>query len=242
MLSNEVSNRRAIVGLLWLMVSRVHGLWVFLLWVFCVVWLYYLVTTILEIPRLRQLHDFYRHLLEIPDRDIETVSWQYVVSRLMALRDANLMTAQNLSARSRKELGDQSKERMDAHDIANRLMRRQNYLIALFNKEILDLTVPVPFLGNIQFFSKTTEALVSFCVLDFVFDKGNQVNRRFLTDRNRAALVENLKNRFIRTGYLSIIGAPFAVVFFLVSYFLRYFTVRISAAGVLVAYAGANLA
>jgi autophagy-related protein 9 len=171
------------------------------------------------------MHEFYHYLLDIPDRDIQTVSWQYVVSRLMALRDANLMTAQNVSPRSRKDLGDQSKERMDAHDIANRLMRRHNYLIALFNKDILDLTVPIPFLGKRQFFSKTTEALVSFCVLDFVFDKRNQVNRKFLTDRNRAALVENLKNRFVRAGYLSILGAPLAVIYFLVSYFLKYFTV-----------------
>lgn len=200
-------------------------MWLFLLWVFCVGWLYKLIAAVSEIPRLRQLQAFYQYLLDIPDRDIQTVSWQFVVGRLMALRDANLLTAQNIATRSQKQFTDQSKQRMDAHDIANRLMRRQNYLIALFNKDVLDLTVHIPFLGKKQFFSKTTEVMVNFCVLDLVFDNRNRINPKFLTDRQRAALVESLRNRFISIGYLSILGAPVAVVFFLVSYFLRYFTV-----------------
>ena len=34
-----------------------------------------------------------------------------------------------------------SKVRLNAHDIANRIMRRENYMIALINKDILDLSV-----------------------------------------------------------------------------------------------------
>ncbi len=76
--------------------------------------------------------------------DMQTISWQDVVHKLMALRHANPVTS---LATTRKYITNySSKQRMDAHDIANRLMRKENYLIALFNKDILDLSIPLPFL------------------------------------------------------------------------------------------------
>ena len=171
------------------------------------------------------MHNFYLYLLEIPDRNIQTVDWQHVVSRLMALRDANLATAQNLSLETRRILHDTTRQRMDAHDIANRLMRQENYLIALFNKEILDVTIPIPFLGNRHIFSQTTEWHVRLAVMDFVFDKRNQLNPVFLKDKNRSDLVNKLRSRFLATGFVSIVCAPFAVVFVFASYIFKYFTV-----------------
>lgn len=184
----------------------------------------------IEIRRLWQLHNFYHYLLDIPDRDIQTVSWPQVVSRLMTLRDGNLSTAENISAADRRTLKYQSKQRMDAHDIANRIMRRDNYLIALFNKDILDLTIPIPFLGSRQFFSRTTEWHVYAAILDFVFDEKGQVKTAFLSSAKRADLIMTLRRRLFYAGLLSVIISPFAAVIYIVSYFLRYFTVSIPSA------------
>lgn len=191
-----------------------------------VYWLYVLYQFVIDVRRLKNMHDFYHHLLDIPDSDIQTVSWQLVVSRLMALRDSNVTTARNVSNRTRGFIGTQSKQRMDAHDIANRLMRRENYLIAMFNKDILDLSIRIPFIGNRQFFSKNTEWHVNVSIIDFVFNTRNQVDRNFLSDRHRRELIEKLKRRLFLVGILSIIWAPFSVAYFALSYFFRYFTVR----------------
>lgn len=112
---------------------------------------------------------------------------------------------------------------MDAHDIANRLMRRDNYLIALFNKDILDFTLPLPFLGNRQLFSKTLEWNLSFCILDFVFDKQGQVRRLFLKDTHRRALSDGIRSRFLFAGFMNTICAPFIIIYFIMLYFFRYF-------------------
>lgn len=204
--------------------TKIHGLWTFLLFIFALSWTYGAVSLVRDIHWLWSMHNFYHHLLDIPDRNIQTVSWQLVVSRLMALRDANYATAQNLSPETRRILQDKSKQRMDAHDIANRLMRRENYLIALFNKEILDVTMHIPFLGNRYFFSRTTEWHVGLSIMDFVFPYRNQIDPKFLKESHRRHLVEQLKRRLFLTGLISIICAPFAVVFFCVSYFFKYFT------------------
>ncbi|KAF1834289.1 APG9-domain-containing protein [Decorospora gaudefroyi] len=206
-------------------VARIHGFWIFALWVFIIYWLYSFYSLVIDVPRLRAMHDFYHHLLDIPDRDIQTIQWQQIVNRVMALRDLNLATASNITPETRKILNSKSRQRLDAVDIAGRLMRRDNYLIALFNKEILDVTVPLPFLGNRYIFSETTRWHVNLAIMDFVFSGPNgQFNPEFLKERNRRELVRRLRVRFFCTGIISILCAPFAVAFVLASYIFKYFT------------------
>ena len=197
----------------------------FVLWLTTLTWIFKLFEYLFDIRRLWILHDFYRYLLEIPDYDVQTVSWQVVVAKLMALRDSNPITAQNVSAGNRRFIGHQSKQRMDAHDIANRIMRKDNYLIALFNKEILDLTVPIPFLSDRQFFSKAVEWNISLCVIEYVFNEQGQVKPLFLKDRHRRGLVNGLHMRFKFAAIMSIITAPIMVIYCFALYFLRYFMV-----------------
>lgn len=169
------------------------------------------------------MHNFYLYLLEIPDSEIQTVSWQEVVRKLMFLRDSNPATAARVPDHHRQFLGTQSKQRMDAHDIANRLMRRDNYLIALVNKEILDLTLPIPFFKNRQLFSKTLEWNLSLCILDFVFNEQGHVRQFFLKDSHRRALSDGLRRRFLFAGVMNVLCAPFIFWYFLLLYFFRYF-------------------
>ena len=195
----------------------------FLLWLFTFFWIGKVVQYLLDVRRLKHMHDFYLYLLGIPDAEIQTISWQEVVGRLMTLRDANPATAGLVSAKHRKFLGSQSKQRMDAHDIANRLMRKENYLIALVNKEILDLTLPIPFLKNRQLYTRTLEWNINLCIMDYVFNEQGQVRTLFLRDTHRRALSEGLRRRFIFAGIMNIFVAPFIVVYFMMHYFFRYF-------------------
>ncbi|KAI4158250.1 MAG: hypothetical protein LQ342_007624 [Letrouitia transgressa] len=194
-----------------------------LTWVFLFLWIGKLFEYIIDLRRLRHMQNFYLYLLEIPDADVQTVSWQEVVKRLMSLRDLNPTTAGGVTERHRKFMGSQSKQRIDAHDIANRLMRRENYLIALINKDILDLTLPVPFLRGRQLFSKTLEWNLSLCILDFVFNEQGQVRPLFLKDSHRRALSDSLQRRFRFAGFMNVVCAPFIIIYFVTLYFFRYF-------------------
>ncbi|KAI9755565.1 MAG: autophagy protein atg9 [Lichina confinis] len=196
----------------------------FLVWLFSFFWIAKLFQYVIDIRRLRHMQEFYLYLLDIPGTDIQTISWQEVVSRLVLLRDANPVTADGVGRKHRRFMGSQSKQRMDAHDIANRLMRKENYLIALFNKEILDLTLPIPFLQNRQFFSRTLEWNLTLCILDFVFNEQGQVRPLFLRDTHRRALSDGLRRRFIFAGFMNVICAPFIVLYLIMLYFFRYFT------------------
>jgi len=205
--------------------QKIGGFSNILIWIVSFLWIMRVLHYILDFRRLWQMHDFYHHLLGIPDLDMQTISWQTVVSRLMDLRDSNPRTATNLTSQARRVLGENSKQRMDAHDIANRIMRKENYLIALFNKEILDFGLPIPFLGTRQLFSRNFEWWVQLCIMDHVFTQHGQVNQLFLKDTHRQALIDTMRGRCITYGYLSALCAPFITVYLVSIYVLRFFTV-----------------
>ncbi|KAL9051275.1 MAG: hypothetical protein Q9162_006118 [Coniocarpon cinnabarinum] len=204
--------------------SRMSGLSSLFLWLLSFFWLFKTFRIFVSVKRLWSMHEFFHHALRVTENELQTITWQTIVSQIMSLRDANARTALEIQPRSRRFIGEQSRQRMDAHDIANRLMRRDNYLIALFNKDVLNLTLPVPILNNRQLFSRNLEWSINLCVLDYVFNESGQVSQLFLRDSHRHELIDGLRRRFFIMGFISIISAPFLVSYFLTIYFLRYFT------------------
>ncbi|RMZ82681.1 hypothetical protein DV738_g1448, partial [Chaetothyriales sp. CBS 135597] len=194
-----------------------------LLWTAIFLWLCKAFEYVWDVRRLRNMHDFYLYLLNIPEAEVASISWQEIVSRLMALRDSNPTLASEGSSKSRRYAITQSKQRMDAHDIANRLMRKDNYMIALINKDILDMSLPIPWMRTRQFFTRTLEWNINWCVMDFVFNPKGQVRPLFLKDTHRRGLADALKRRFIFAGWANLIIAPFLIVFFVLQTFFLHF-------------------
>ncbi|KAL2135685.1 hypothetical protein VTI74DRAFT_7366 [Chaetomium olivicolor] len=203
--------------------AHMSGLWNVGLWMFAFYLIWKSIQCVLDLPRLLQVRDFYIYLLNVPDEDMQTITWQEVVARIMTLRDHNPKTATTLTPAQRRWLGSQSKERLDASDIANRLMRRENYLIALFNKDLLDLTIPFPFLRKRQVFSRAMEWMLMFSIIDFVFDERGQVNQEFLKSERRGELSLKLRGRFIFAGVIILVLSPFLAGYLVIVYFLMYY-------------------
>ncbi|XXH01136.1 Fe(2+) transporter [Hypoxylon texense] len=211
--------------------KHMWGVWNFSLWICSFYFVLKTIQWVLDIPRLLHIRDFFVYLLEIPEEDMQTVSWQDVVTKITVLRDENVKTATNITPSQRrflsKQLGQhmasQSKERLDAHDIANRLMRRENYIIALFNKDVLDLTAPIPFLRNRQLFSKSLEWTVKFGVLDLVFNEGGQVHQRVLKSDHRGHLSREMQARFAFAAVMNLISAPFLASFLVIDFIFTYY-------------------
>jgi autophagy-related protein 9 len=172
-----------------------------------------IVTFVLGILRLVDMYNFYTHLLKIPDvslrlamvlpadthyqADIQTISWPEIVRRISSIREENPITA--ISSKSARNTNDTTTAKLDAHDIANRIMRQENYLIALFNKELLDLRVPLPQRlkryvpqggGKGKMLTQALEWNLRFCLMEYLFDRHGRVRKVFLKSKNRVALIE----------------------------------------------------
>ncbi|KAK5169025.1 autophagy protein atg9 [Saxophila tyrrhenica] len=194
------------------------------LFVFIVYWLSRVATHVRGIRRLFQMQRFYLHVLGITDTDIQTVSWIKVVEGLVKVQSSNIATA-NLTAATKNIVGyKRPQERLNAETVANRLMRQDNYYVALYNKEILDFTLPLPFVGSRQFYSKSLEWCIDFCLTNFIFDERGSIRPFCLDVRNRRALVTALSRRLQFAALTSVLIAPFNILRFCMMYFFRYYT------------------
>ena len=204
---------------------KMSGLWNVGIWLYSFFFIWKSVQYFFEIRRLIHVRDFFIYLLDIPEQDMQTVSWQDVVARIMALRDQNPKTATNIPAYLRRFMGSQSKDRLDAHDIANRLMRKDNYLIAMINKDVLNLSLPLPFLGGRQLFSKTMEWYLHYGILDMAFNEFGQVQQDFLRADRRGVLSQKLRQRLYFAGFLNLVFAPIVLAYVVIVYFFTYYNV-----------------
>ncbi|RKP40328.1 autophagy protein Apg9-domain-containing protein, partial [Dimargaris cristalligena] len=163
---------------------------------------------IVDLRRLMEMRYFYAEVLGISNSQLQTCTWNEVVQMMIELRDQDLSAmkaqaettlyspaAQAAHSRRLKNL------RLNAHDITNRIMRKDNYMIALFNKDLVDISLPLsPWLPFAHWFgtpsgpaeppgtrslrpeynslSKTLEWNLAFCLVGPVFDANGQVNRK----------------------------------------------------------------
>ncbi|KAK4898255.1 autophagy protein atg9 [Elasticomyces elasticus] len=194
------------------------------LFVFVIYWCTSLAKTIGSVRRLSRMQTFYNHALGITDQDIQTVTWIRVVNSLVKLHNANVTTADMAPAVKKYVMYSKPQQRMNAETIANRLMRQANYYVAMYNKEILDFTLPLPFVGHRQFYSKSLEWAIDFCLTNFIFDEQGSIRPFCLDVRNRKVLVQALQVRLQFAALTSILVAPFNILRFCIVYFFRYYT------------------
>lgn len=194
--------------------TQITGMPKLLLWIFYVFVILKVVQLNFDVKALKDIHNFYSYLLNISDKELQTIPWQTVIQQIMFLKDQNAVTANVAEVKA--------KNRIDAHDVANRIMRKENYLIALYNKKILNLSLPVP-LYRSSTLTKTLEWNLNLCIMGFAFNESGYLKQNFLKHSQREYLSEELKKRFMLAGFLNIILAPFLVTYFVLLYFFRYF-------------------
>eukprot|EP01137_Pigoraptor_chileana_P032141 Opistho-2@21063 len=177
---------------------------------FGVFWLWQLLALIADTRDLLEMRRFYSSELGIVEADMETVQWSEIVRRLCVVQEKKQMCIQ--------------KATLSAHDIANRIMRKENYLIALFNKEVLDISLTIPLLGRRIWLPKSLEWNISRAILDYVFDtKMSKVKDRFLHSERAPKLADGLRKRFMYLGAINLVLSPFILVFTSIYFFFRYF-------------------
>ncbi|KAF9340433.1 autophagy protein atg9 [Linnemannia elongata] len=184
---------------------------------FATFWIGQLTRLIYDVPEMVDMRNFYTYLLQIPDEDIQTVSWHEVAARIMKIRDNNPNTSTTATIQTTDT------QRLNAHDIANRIMRKENFMIAMFNKDLIDLSIPIPMMHNRTILTRILEWSLSFCILGYVFDERGQIRKRFLKDTRRTELVEGLRRRFQFMGLATLLFSPFISIYLTLYFFFRYF-------------------
>lgn len=137
-----------------------------------------------------------------------------------------------IAAASSSPLSARIFEKLNAHSIANRILRKENYMIAIFNKDLLNLRIPFLFpksnWGQRSYLTTIMEMNLWLCISSYVFDSNTGcVRKSFLRDSNRAHLANGLRKRFRFMALLNLLLSPFLVLFFLIYFFFRYAEVSV---------------
>ena len=167
-----------------------------------------------RLPDYDRVARFYRFALGIEDEELGfAVDFGEVCHRLHRFHEANKVAC----------------ERLNEQDICNRIMRRDNYLIALYNRKLLDFTknLPFPFGSNAVLHTRILEWNLGFGLLGFVFDGGQEAKSTalrgvVLKTTQREVLAAELKKRFQLLAIINLVLAPFVLVFIGVYYLFRY--------------------
>ncbi|KAI8854299.1 autophagy protein Apg9-domain-containing protein [Chytridium lagenaria] len=186
-------------------VRNVHGLPASFLILFSIWWLWQVIRLVIDTPKLFQMKLFYELILEIPESAMDTLTWREVILKITRIRDIP-----NSNPHGRSGL-----EKLDAHNIANRILRRENYLIAIFNKDILDLTVR--FWGNVKLLRRLWNGIYHFASYHM-----SSMTRAKVTIVSDLLLGTYILKRFAMMAFLNLLFAPFLIIFLFLYIFFRY--------------------
>ncbi|KJE90584.1 hypothetical protein CAOG_01880 [Capsaspora owczarzaki ATCC 30864] len=189
--------------------SSLHPILILSLVVSSTFWLFQFMLIFRNMRSLLDMRTFYVDELQIPESEIETVRWNEVLRKLEQVqRKRNICIV---------------KKEITPQDVANRIMRKDNYLVALMNKDLLNLRVNIPFLGPRIILPKALEWNIARCILDYVFDKRyGTMKEHFLDAKHAERLAKGLRKRFFFMAVVNLLFAPFIMVFMLTYFFFRY--------------------
>lgn len=169
-----------------------------------------------------EIQHFFNKQLHISESELQTIQWHEVVQRLSKV--PRLLAIES---------------HLSPLDIANRIMRKENYLISLINKEILNLEIPFPLSVPLQYIiqrdfanmngrntisivTKTLEWGLSFTIFSYVFDSKQGVNKNILDPLKTEQLAIGLRKRFVVMGFIGLILSPFVFIFLLIYFLFKY--------------------
>ena len=162
--------------------------------VFAVACLWTLCRFLLELPQLLDIRAFCARTLALCDADVRVISWTQLLGRLVASQSFTRLCVW-------KDL--------DEHDICSRILRRDNYLVAMLNKDVLKLE-----LGGRVWLTQSLLWNLHWGILHALFDTQCRL-RRDIADE--AAFVRRLR----LLAVVNLLLSPFLVVWMVLYLFLR---------------------
>lgn len=168
--------------------------------VFVAYWLYEVYRFLWDMVWIRRQRVFYQQVLGVSDHDLQACKWEYVVVRVIEA---------NRRSRFCKVV-----EELSAHEIAMRILREENYIIAMFNQQVIQCKVNLPFVGVRPVLTHTLEYALRKCLSSVLF---NSAEVRL---GSGSLLSINTEGRLQKTFRLWALGhlvlSPFIFVYLLI--------------------------
>ncbi|OQR88297.1 autophagy-related protein [Achlya hypogyna] len=152
---------------------------------------------------------FYSERLRIDARQVQTMKWDEVLAQVFALLPSSKSNLSNYV------LQVDPAALQTPLDVARRVMRKENYLIAFLNTPAFQVALPLPAwlptMSSHVLFSRNMEWNLHVCLLDHLLDGAGHLALR------DAAVLEK---RLVTIGILNLVLTPFLLLFRVIQFFL----------------------
>ncbi|NXF90461.1 ATG9A protein, partial [Eubucco bourcierii] len=190
---------------------RASGWVIFMLVMASVFWLYRLVKVLCSVLGYWEIRSFYIKALNIPSEALCNHSWQEVQARLMALQ-------------RRQQLCVHKKELTEL-DIHHRILRFQNYTVAMVNKSLLPIRFRLPLLGTVVFLTQGLQynlELLLFRGPGALFQNAWSLRPQCKRAGARRELAQQLARAMVLLGVANLLLCPCVLLWQLLYAFFSY--------------------
>ena len=167
------------------------------LMLFSLYFLWSLVRLAHDFKPLLEMRAFCNRKLQLSDRDIQTITWPEVVARVVHLQATTRLCIV-------KDLNE--------HDIVARILRKENYLLGMLNREVIGLKLNIPFFRNRVWLTKAVEWNLDWAIFNGMFDDDFSIRPSFYD-------VTALRLRMRYLAVVNLVLSPFIAIF-LAMYFV----------------------
>lgn len=167
---------------------------------FSLYWIWSAMTLAHDAAPLAAMRAFCNQKLALSDRDLYTITWPEVLQRVV-----------HLQATTRLSIS----RDLNEHDIVARILRKENYLTGMVNRDVLRLSLDVPGMRDHRWFTKVIEWNIDLAVFHGMFDENFNIRPSFYD-------VTALRHRFRCLAIINAILSPFVAIFLSMYFVLSY--------------------
>lgn len=186
------------------------SMWNFVIIIYCLLFSCYAIFTITTflatVKDALQAKAFFEDKLGISARKLDggAVEWDEIVQKIIRLQE----TGEYRVAIHGQEIS--------ALTVAQIIMRKENFMVAFVNRRMLDLTLPWPLNSRKEFFSKSLEWSMYFCILSYMFNHKYKIRPAFYMEP------ASLRRRFAVCAVAHAVFLPFLLFFMTLHFSMRH--------------------
>jgi len=190
--------------------SSMHFLTQTFIFVSVLFWVTRLIVVVYHVFQFWDIKCFYNTALRIPDSELDSVTWWEVQQRLVQAQKEHMMCIH--------------KQELTPLDVYHRILRFNNYIVAMVNKAILPLRYSVPFLGDSVFLSSGLKFNIELVLFKSPWAPFNQWHLRedFKRVAKRKELADSLRTHILVLGCVNLVLMPVILLWQILYSFFNY--------------------
>ncbi|XP_039764035.1 autophagy-related protein 9A [Pararge aegeria] len=192
-------------------VSRISWTWWCLITLCSIIWLMRLAISFYHLFYAYDTKLFYNNALKIKECDLAWVNWSAVQEKVREAQAEHHMCVH--------------KQEINELDIYHRILRFNNYMVAMVNKNLIPLQIQVPFIGDFHYLSRGLKWNLEFLLFYSPWSPWEncwQLRTAYKDHSKRMLLAKQLERQIVLLALINLVLAPLIQAWQILYFFFNY--------------------